>query len=288
MSDNRLVKAIREKGKDLEAEMSFFDHLETLRWHLIRSAFAVVVFMIVAFWNFDYLFNAVIMAPFKLDFWTYRMICAVGHYFNRPGWCIDKINGHIINTEVTGQFMLKLNSSMLIGVVVAFPYILYELWRFVKPALHPKERKAARGFVFYATALFVVGILFGYYLIAPEGIIFLVNYNISDTINNQFNISSYLSIIATITLLTGIVFELPMLVYILANLGVLTGTFMRRTRRYAIIIIMVVGAIISPSPDVLSTTIATIPLLILYEISIVVASVIEKRRAKEHDELMAS
>jgi sec-independent protein translocase protein TatC len=288
MSDNKLIKAIKDKGKNLESEMSFFDHLETLRWHLIRSALAVVVFMGIAFWNFKFLFNAVIMGPRHLDFWTYRMMCNIGTWLNHPGWCIDKIGGNIINTEMAGQFLLQLNSSMLIGIVAAFPYILYELWRFIRPALHENEQKAARGFVFYATMLFVVGILFGYYLIAPEGIIFLTNYSVSDTINNQFTISSYLSIIATITLLTGIVFELPMVIYILASLGILTGTFMRKTRRYAIIIIMIVGAIISPSPDLLSTTIATIPLLLLYEVGIVVASVIEKRKLKEHDDLMAS
>jgi sec-independent protein translocase protein TatC len=281
MSDNKLVKAIKDKGKDLESEMSFFDHLETLRWHLIRSAIAVVVCGIVAFWYFDAVFENVVMGPFHINFWTYRMMCKLGY-------CIDKINGKIINTELAGQFMLKLNTSILAGVVVAFPYILFEIWRFIRPALLDNERKAASGFVFYATALFITGILFGYYLIAPEGIIFLTNYNVSNTISNQFTITSYLSAISTITLLSGIVFELPIIIYILASLGILTGTFMRKTRRYSIIIIMIVGAIISPSPDVLSTTIATIPLLILYEIGIVIASVIEKRKIKEHEDMMAS
>jgi sec-independent protein translocase protein TatC len=281
MADNKLVKAIKNKGKDLESEMSFFDHLETLRWHLIRSAIAVVACGVVAFWYFDLLFDKVVMGPFKIDFWTYRMMC-------KFGYCIDKINGKIINTELAGQFMLKLNTSILLGVIVAFPYILFEIWRFIRPALLDNERKAASGFVFYATVLFVTGILFGYYLIAPEGIIFLTNYNISNTISNQFTISSYLSAISTITLLSGIVFELPIIIYILASLGILTGTFMRKTRRYSIIIIMIVGAVISPSPDILSTTVATIPLLILYEIGIVIASRIEKRKIKEHEQMMTS
>jgi len=281
MAEKDIIKAIKNKGKDLESEMSFFDHLETLRWHLIRSAIAVVVCGIAAFWYFDYVFENVVMGPFHINFWTYRMMC-------KFGYCIHKINGIIINTELAGQFMLKLNTSILLGVIVAFPYILFEIWRFIRPALLDNERKAASGFVFYATALFVTGILFGYYLIAPEGIIFLTNYNISNTIANQFTITSYLSAISTITLLSGIVFELPIIIYILASLGILTGTFMRKTRRYSIIIIMIVGAVISPSPDILSTTVATIPLLILYELGIVIASRIEKRKIKEHEEMMTS
>jgi len=289
MSDNKLVKAIKEKGKTIEAEMSFFDHLEALRWHLIRSALAVVIFSIVAFCNFKFLFNNVILGPFHPHtFWTFRMMCYLGTLMHISGFCIDKINGGIINTEMAGQFLLQINSSLLIGVICGIPYILFEVWRFVKPALLEKERKAASGFVLYASVLFLVGILFGYYILVPESIAFLAGYTISDTINNQFTISSVLSIISTITLLTGILFELPIVIYILASVGVLTGTFMRRTRRYAIIIIMVVGAVISPSPDILTTTLATVPLLLLYEVGIMVASSVEKRRLKKHEELMNS
>lgn len=283
MSEKNLVKAIKEKGKNLEAEMSFFDHLEALRWHLIRAAVAVLVFSIVSFCYFDFIFDQVIMGPFRADFWTYRMMCKIGE-----GFCVDKINAEIINTEVAGQFMLKLNSSILIGVILATPYILWELWRFIKPALLDKERKAASGFVAYASVLFLIGILFGYYVIAPESISFLANINVSSTIKNTFTINSYLSMVATITLIMGIVFELPILIFILASLGVLTGTFMKRTRRYAIVALLIVGAIISPSPDVMACMIVTLPLLFLYEIGVVIASRIEKRRAKEHTEIMKS
>ncbi|MDB5158104.1 MAG: preprotein translocase subunit TatC [Mucilaginibacter sp.] len=283
MSDNKLVKAIQDKGKTIEAEMSFFEHLEALRWHLIRAAISVVVFALVAFFNFDFILNKIIMGPFYPDFWTYRMMCKLG-----DGFCVSKINAIIINTEVAGQFMLKINSSVLIGIIISVPYILWELWRFIKPALLNKERKAASGFVFYASALFIVGILFGYYIIAPESISFLASYTVSDTIKNQFTIGSYLSMVATITLIIGIVFELPILIYILASLGILTGTFMKKTRRYSVVILLIVGAIISPSPDFLTTMIATIPLFALYEVGIVVASTVEKRRAKAHDDIMNS
>jgi sec-independent protein translocase protein TatC len=282
MSDNKLVKAITEKGKNLEAEMSFFDHLETLRWHLIRSAIAVLVFTGVAFWKYDFIFNQIILGPFKPSFWTYRMLCKLGT------GCVTHINGTMINTEMAGQFMLQLNSSILIGIILSVPYILWEIWRFIKPALLEKEMKAARGFVFYASFLFLIGILFGYYIIAPESISFLAGYTVSDIIHNQFNISSYLSMVATITLIIGIVFELPILIYILASIGILSGTFMRRTRRYSVIILLIIGAIISPSPDFFTTVISTVPLFVLYEVGIMVASRVEKRRAKKHDELMAS
>ena len=283
MAGQDLVKAIKEKGTTLEAEMSFFDHLEALRWHLMRAAISVVIFTGLAWYFYDFIFTKIIMAPFDGDFWTYRMMCKFGSSF-----CITHINGTIINTDMAGQFMMKLNSTILMGIIAAVPYILWEIWRFIKPALLDKERRAASGFVFYASILFVIGILFGYYVIAPESIAFLASYSISPTIHNEFTISSYLSMVATITLIIGIVFELPILIYILASIGILTGTFMRKTRRYSVVILLIVGAIISPSPDFLTTMIATVPLFALYEVGIVVASVVEKRRLKKHEEIMES
>lgn len=282
-SDNKLIKAIQDKGKTIEAEMSFFEHLEALRWHLIRAAISVVVFTLVAFLNYDFIYDKVIMGPFRPNFWTYRMMCKLS-----DGMCITKLNATIINTEVAGQFMLQINSSVLIGIILSIPYILWEIWRFIKPALLAKERKAASGFVFYASTLFIIGILFGYYIIAPESISFLANYSVSSTIQNQFTVSSYLSMVATITLILGIVFELPILIYILASIGILTGTFMRKTRRYSVVILLIIGAIISPSPDFLTTMISTVPLFALYEVGIIVASRVEKRRNKKHEELMNS
>ncbi len=189
---------------------------------------------------------------------------------------------------MAGQFMLKLNSCILIGITISVPYILWEIWRFIKPALLEKEKQASHGFVFYASVLFLIGILFGYYIIAPESISFLAGYTISPDIHNQFNISSYLSMVATITLIIGLVFELPILIYILASIGILSGTFMRRTRRYSVIILLILGAIISPSPDFFTTIISTIPLFALYEVGIMVATRVEKRRAKRHEDLMTS
>ncbi|TFF40184.1 twin-arginine translocase subunit TatC [Mucilaginibacter psychrotolerans] len=285
MSDNKLIKAIKEKGQTMEAEMSFFDHLEALRWHLIRAAIAIVIFTIGAFYFYSFIFDTIILGPSRTDFWTYRMLCKLGDLLGKSGFCIDKINIKLINTEMAGQFTLQINSCLLIGVMLGFPYLLYEIWLFVKPALHEKERKAASGFVFYATFLFVLGILFGYYVITPESINFLSGFTVSDKIENYFDIDSYLSSVATLTLATGIVFQLPILVYILSSLGILTPKFMRSGRRYAVVAILVVSAVITPTPDMMTMTIVSIPLFILYEVGIVVAGVVEKRKLKRAAEL---
>lgn len=288
MAGKDIVKAVINKGKSIEAEMSFFDHLEALRWHLIRAAIAVFVFFILAFWKYSWIYQHIIMGPMNPNFWSFRMMCSLSRLLHMDGFCIDHINAQIINTEVAGQFLLQINSSFMIGIILGIPYILWEIWKFIKPALLEKERKAASGFVFYASILFIIGILFGYYILVPESIAFLAGYSVGPQIHNMFTISSYLSIVGTITLLTGILFELPIFIYILASIGILTGTFMRRTRRYAIIIIMIVGAIVSPSPDILTTTLATVPLLVLYEVGILIAAVVEKRRLKKHEELMTT
>lgn len=283
---SRLINKIKEKGNTLESEMSFFEHLEALRWHLIRACLAIVVFTGVAFAYYDIIWNKIIMGPMDLHFWTYRMMCNLGNFLHMDGFCITKIPGHLINTEMAGQFTLQINSSIIIGIMLGFPYLLWELWRFIKPALHEKERKAASGFVVYASFLFVLGVLFGYYVIAPESIAFLANYQVSDKIENLFSIDSYLSSVTTLTLATGIVFELPILVYVLSTLGILTPKFMRSTRRYAIVIILIVAAVITPTPDMLTMSIVSAPLLVLYEVGILVSAVVERRKIRREKDLI--
>lgn len=285
--DNKLFKAIKEKGSNLEAEMSFFDHLDILRKHLIRSAIAIILFTGLAFYFYDFIFDTVIMGPSKPGFWTYRMLCQLGDYLHRPGFCINDIKIELINTELAGQFTLQVNSSFIIGITLGFPYLLYEVWLFIKPALLEKERKSATGFVFYASMLFLIGVLFGYYVITPESISFLAGYNVSSSIHNLTSIDNYLSSVATLTLATGIVFELPILIYILSTLGILTAKFMKETRRYAIILILIVAAVVTPTPDMLTMTVVSVPLFLLYEVSIVVAGVVDKRREKKHQDIMA-
>ena len=280
-TESSLVKAIKEKGKNLEAEMSFFDHLDVLRKHLIRSSIAILAFTTVAFIYYDFIFDQIIMGPKNPQFWTYRMMCALGERFDLgPDFCITKIPFNIINTEMAGQFTLQMNSSLMIGVVLGFPYLLFEVWRFVKPALHEKERKSASGFTFYATLLFLIGIMFGYYIIAPLSISFLAGYTVSSIINNQITIDSYLSTVATLTLGSGVIFELPIVIYILSKLGIMTPQFMRSSRRYATVIILIIAAIVTPTPDLLTMLTVSFPLFLLYEVSIYISARVEKKKLK--------
>ncbi len=279
MSKNiKLIEAIKNKGKNIEAEMSFFDHLEILRWHIIRSVIAITVFAILSFTFYDFVFNQIIMGPKNLDFWTYRMMCKVGAALNLEGFCVEKIPFNIINTELAGQFMLQINSCLLMAVALGFPYLLFEIWLFIKPALTDVERKSARGFVFYATVLFIIGALFGYYIVVPLSVNFLANVSLSEEITNQITIDSYLSTIATLTLGCGIIFLLPILIFILSKIGIMTPDFMRASRRYAIVIILVIAAIITPTADVITLLTVSAPMFILYELSIMVSANVKKAK----------
>lgn len=281
---NDLIKAIKEKGKTLEAEMSFFDHIEVLRWHIIRSVIAIAVFAMLSFTFYDFVFNDIIMGPKNLDFWTYRMMCKVADLMSLPGFCVDRIPFNIINTELAGQFMLKINSCLLMSLALGFPYLLFEIWLFVKPALTDIERKSARGFVFYASILFAIGALFGYYIVVPLSVNFLANVSLSDEITNQITIDSYLSTIATLTLGCGVVFLLPILVFILSKLGLMTPEFMRASRRYATVVILIIAAIITPTADVITLLTVSAPMFLLYELSIMVSANVRKKKEEAEKE----
>lgn len=285
---NKLFSAIKEKGKTLESEMSFFEHLEALRWHLIRAAIAVVVFTILAFAFQEYLINEIIFGPWQKDFWTYGIMCKIGGLLHLDGWCYQGVTAKLMTTQMAGEFNLMMNACLTTGLVLGIPYFLYEVWRFIRPALHDKERKAASGFVFYASALFFAGVLFGYFVITPLSVQFLIGFKVSDMIETKIDISSYMSTITTLTLGSGLVFELPILIYLLASLGVLNAKLMRNTRRYAILIILIISAIITPTPDMMTMSIVAVPLLFLYEIGIWVAAGVGKRREMKSEELMNS
>lgn len=278
-----LKKAIGQKGKNLEAEMSFFDHLDELRKHLIRAVIAIAVFTGVAFYFNEEILDKIIFGPKKPSFWTYQMMCKLVDQFPSLGksMCITKIGGEIVNNEMAGQFNLQLNVCVMCGIVAGFPYLLWEIWRFIKPALHEKERKSASGFVFYATLLFILGILFGYYIVCPLSINFLTGYTVSDEIKNLFTIDSYLSSVLTLTLGTGIIFELPIIIFILSKLGLMTPKLMRSSRRYAVVVILIIAAIVTPTPDIMTMLIVATPLFLLYELSIYISAFIEKRKKKE-------
>lgn len=284
MSSKKLIDSIKNKGKNLEAEMSFFEHLEVLRWHLIRSVIAIAVFAILAFAYNDFIINQIILGPKRLDFWTYRMMCKLGEVLSLDELCVKRIPFNLISTELTSQFMLQINSSLLTALVLGFPYLLFEIWLFVKPALTEVERKSAQGFIFYASALFLIGALFGYYIVVPLSINFLANVDLSVEINNQITIDNYLSTIATLTIGCGVVFLLPIIIFILSKLGLMTPAFLRASRRYATVIILVLAAVITPSADVITMLTVAAPMFILYEVSIMVSARVHKRKEQREKE----
>jgi sec-independent protein translocase protein TatC len=286
MSDNKtqnLIDSIRNKGKTLEAEMSFFDHIDVLRKHLLRVAAVVLVLTLGAFYYTDFIFNTIIMGPKNPSFWTYRMMCRLVEKFPSLGQdlCITKIDAKIINTEMAGQFTLQLNSCVMVGIILGIPYLLFEIWLFVKPALHENERKSASGFVVFASTLFFLGILFGYYLICPLSINFLTNFTVSPDIENTFTIDSYLSSVMTLTLGSGVIFQLPVIIYILSKLGLMTPAFMRASRRYSTVLILIIAAVVTPTADPYTMMIVAMPLFLLYELSIYISANIEKKKNKE-------
>lgn len=262
-----------------EKKMSFFDHLDELRKHLVRSAIAVVVLALVAFMAKEVVFDGIILAPKNTDFITYRFFCWLSATYSwMAGMCIQEINFTVANIDMTGQFMQHLTISLYTGLVLAFPYLVFELWLFIKPALHSKERKAARGMVFYISLLFFAGVAFGYFALAPVSILFLGSYQVSAEVANQITLRSYISTLTTMVLASGLIFELPILAYFLARVGIITSSFLRDNRRLAVVVNFIVAAIITPS-DVGSMLLMAIPLLLLFELSILVVARVERKNA---------
>jgi len=266
-----------------EKEMSFLEHLEELRWHLIRSLASIGVFAIIAFIYRDIIWHDIILAPSRVDFWTYRMFCKVGEMTGSAALCIDELPFIIQNRNMTAQFTIAFTSSFIIGLIVAFPYVFWEIWRFVKPGLYNEERNMSRGAVFFVTLLFLLGIMFGYYVVCPISINFLSNFQLDPSIMNEIDLTSYVSTIIMLTMACGIMFQLPMIVFVLAKLGVVTPEFLRTYRKHSIIVIFTVAAVLTP-PDVTSQIIMSVPLLILYEISIYVARVVQKNEELRQQE----
>ncbi|MBN1339668.1 MAG: twin-arginine translocase subunit TatC [Bacteroidales bacterium] len=257
----------KKHKKSPEKEMSFWEHLEELRWHLFRSIFAILMFSIVAFLNKGFIFDRIILAPKEEGFITNVLLCRLGEWLSVKALCMGNLNLSLQNISMSGQFLTHLYVSLMAGLVIAAPYIIWEIWRFVVPALKPGEKKHSRGAVFYISFLFVAGILFSYFLIVPLAINFLGTYQISPDVPNQIQLSSYISTVVSVTLAVGIVFELPVFVYFLTKIGVLTPSFMRKNRKIMVVAVLTLSAIITP-PDIFSQVLVTIPLVALYELSI--------------------
>ncbi len=261
-------------------EMSFLDHLEELRWVLVRSSAAVVIMAIITYFFADYIFEEIIFGPTKPSFITYRFFCDASHYLGfADSICITELDFIIQNTEMEGQVNIFVWVCITAGFILAFPYILWQLWKFISPALYEKEKKHAKAFIFIASLLFFLGVLFGYFVIVPMSVNFLATFSISTVVKNQFNIDSYVSMVKTAVIASGLFFELPIIVYFLTKLGLVTPAFLRKYRKYAIVIVLIIAAIVTP-PDVVSQVTVAIPMLIIYEASIFISAVVAKNKLK--------
>lgn len=271
------VTSKQKKNQQAPAEMSFWDHLDALRGHLFRSAIAVVGFAVLAFLNRKLIFDDIILAPKESAFITNQLLCKLGAWLKVNGLCIGDYNIEIINLNLSGQFSTHMSISFFAGLILAFPYILWEIWRFLKPALYENEKKHSRGAVLVMSLLFMTGILFSYFLIVPLTLNFFGTYKVSELVANQISLSSYISTLVSVTFSVGIVFELPVFIYFLTKVGIVTPDFLKRSRKYMIVIIITIAAIITP-PDIFSQILVSIPLMALYEVSILVSSRISRKQ----------
>ncbi len=266
-------------AKSQREEMTFLQHLEELRWHLVRSFVAIFVVAIVAFIYKDIVFDTIIFGPSDPDFFTNRILTQLANKFDMPALAINQEIIKFQNILMAGQFTMHLTVSVIGGLVVAFPYIFWEFWRFIKPALYQEEVKHSRGAIFFASVLFSVGILFSYYIICPLSIHFLATYHVSDKVENILNLGSYIGTITSIVMAGGILFELPILIYFLSKVGLVTANALKKYRRHSIVVSLLLAAIITP-PDVISQVLVSVPLIFLYEIGIVIAKRIERKKRK--------
>jgi sec-independent protein translocase protein TatC len=262
-----------------EKEMSFLDHVEELRWHLVRSSAAIFVFAIIAFLMKDFIFNKIIFAPKDASFITYRIFCDVSRFFGTEGLCIEDIPFTFQSLEMGEQFNAHIWISITVGFILAFPFIIWEVWKFISPGLYEKERKSAVAFIIVSSFLFFVGVLFGYYVITPLSVNFLGSYSVSDLVERNIKISSYIALLKSSVLASGLIFELPIVMYFLTKMGIVTPDFLIKTRKYALVIVLIIAAVITP-PDVVSQIIVTIPILILYEVSIIISKIVTRQQRK--------
>ena len=263
----------KKTAKDPQA-MSFLDHLEELRWHLIRATLAVLIGGVVAFIAKDFIFDTLLFGPKKADFFTYKLFCNISKILGLDdSFCIEKLPFSIQRRTMAGQFSAHIWTSITAGFIIAFPYVIYQFWSFVKPAMHENEQKSAKGFIFISSFLFFLGVLFGYYIISPLSINFLGNYQVSDVVLNEFDLSSYIGLVRASVLACGLVFELPIVIYFLSKTGIVTPEILRKYRKFALVGVLILAAVITP-PDIASQVIVAIPILILYEISIFISKAV--------------
>ena len=260
--------------------MSFLDHLEELRWHLIRSIASILVFAIAAFLSKGLIWDTIILGPSRPDFWTYRAMCQLGERLGSGVLCIEELPFIIQSRQMTGQFTMHILSSLVIGLLCAFPYTFWEMWRFIRPGLYETEQQVSRGATFFVSLLFACGVSFGYFIVTPLAVNFLANYQVADTILNEFDIISYVTTVSTLVLACGLMFQLPIVVYFLSKAGLVTPELMKTYRRHAIIVILLTSAIITP-PDVISQVLIAFPLVFLYQVSIYISKMVLRKSEAE-------
>lgn len=273
----------KKKKANNTDEMSFLEHLEELRWALIRGLLGWIILTIGAFAMKNYIFGYIIFGPKRKDFFTYQILQKIGINYQAPDF-------PLVSTTLTGQFTSHLLVSVYAGFILGFPFIFWQLWQFVKPGLYPHERKATRGVTGYATFLFIIGLLFGYFVITPISLSFLVQYSVDDanTVKNMFHLGDYISVVSLLTFAFGLIFEMPLIIYFLAKVGIMTPPFMRHYRRHAILVIFILSALITPTTDMITQLIVAIPMLLLYEISIMIAGRVQRRKEKAEKMLSVS
>jgi sec-independent protein translocase protein TatC len=261
-----------------QKDMSFLEHLEELRGRLVKSVAGIIVGIIVIVCFDTFIIDDVIMGPRRLDFPTYKALCWLSHTMGQgDSMCVQSMNFNLQSTTMGGNFSAYIMVCIVGGIVLAFPWVIYQLWSFIKPGLNKKEVKSVRGIVFYVSLLFFSGVLFGYYVLAPLSIQFLGNFAFAD-VQVSATVLSYLKLTTSLVLGTGLIFQLPVLIYFLAKLGMVSSTFLKKYRKHAFVVNLIVAAIITP-PDVTSQILVSMPILLLYEISIIIASRVEKQKA---------
>ncbi|MFT5336185.1 MAG: sec-independent protein translocase protein TatC [Sphingobacteriales bacterium] len=259
-----------------EQEMSFLDHLEQLRWTLVRSVIGIASVAILAFFAKSFIFDVILLGPKSGNFWTYRMFCELSKLLGMgEAFCVTDLEFSLQNISMSGQFSTHILVSAIAGLIGAFPFVVYQFWSFLKPGLQEKEQKATRGVVFYSSMLFLTGILFGYFLIAPLSVRFLGAYKVSEFVVNQISLNSYITTVTTVTLASGILFLLPIFIYFLTKAGVVSSEFLRAYRKHALVAVLLLSAIITP-PDITSQLLVTGPVFLLYEVGIKIAKRVEK------------
>ena len=268
------------KLKNTGKEMSFLDHLEDLRWHLIRSFLSVIVLASVAFLAKDFIFNVLIFGPKHSDFPTYKILCEIAQFIGfKDSFCFTELPFRIQSRTMGGQFSAHVWTSITAGFIIAFPYILHEMWKFISPGLKIKERSSAKGFILIASLLFFIGVLFGYYVVTPLSINFLGTYQVSGEVHNDFDLSSYISLVRASVIASGLIFELPILIYILTKIGVVSPEILKKYRKISLVIVLILSAIITP-PDIASQVIVSVPIIVLYEISIYISKAVIRKQKR--------